>query len=43
MKKYIRGLIVRAIEDACVLLMLCVGTAGICAGASLCLRWLGVG
>ena len=33
-KAYIRRLIVRAIEDACVLLMMCVGTAAVCHGVT---------
>jgi hypothetical protein len=41
-KTYLRKLVVRAIEDACVLLMMGVGTAVICHGVSLVFKILNI-
>ncbi len=41
--QYVRQLVVRAIEDACILLMLGVGIWVVCAVAGAALKWLGVG
>ena len=41
-KVYFRGLVVRAIEDACILLMLCVGIWAVCACVGWVFRLLGV-
>lgn len=41
--QYIRALIVRAIEYACILLMFGVGIWAVCAVAGAALKWLGVG
>lgn len=42
-KAYFRGLVVRAIEDCCILLMLGVGIWAICAVVGGVFRLLGVG
>ena len=41
--QYFRALVVRAIEDACILMMLGVGIWTVCAVAGAALKWLGVG
>lgn len=40
--KYVRRLIVRAIEDVIVLMCLCIGIAGVCSAFTLLFRWLGI-
>lgn len=42
-KVYFRGLVVRAIEDACIVLMLGVGVWLTCTALGAALKWLGVG
>ena len=41
-KDYFRRLVVRAIEDAILIMGICIGIAGVCAICSLALRWMGV-
>ncbi len=41
-KVYFRGLVIRAIEDAIIVLMIVIGIAGVCAVCSLVLKWMGV-